>query len=225
MAQHGWERLSRLHTIGFCSSLTWLVQASSHLASCLAKASLFALVFLMVLLFWDLYTCPQTLAIASACLRSTASCPGLGVFVLVYKLSFHSQAVELLTMEGKNRHKQWTVKMLSKRSVVMASMVCIDGAPLNGFGIVYQVSRSIPGFPASWEDLVVSPENLHWDYSRGRRQVQSCLILASRVTSEKFLFTTASNLIMNFLIPSLIIVYLDTGCLGRWVALWKPCRK
>ena len=48
--------------------------------------------------------------------------------------------------------------------------------------------------------------------------------LASRMTREKHVFTTASNLIMNCLIPGLVIVYLDTGCLSRWVTLWKPCR-
>ena len=50
----------------------WLVQASSHLVSCLVKASLLAVVFLMFLLDWDLYTCPQTLVLATACLRSSA---------------------------------------------------------------------------------------------------------------------------------------------------------
>ena len=29
---------------------------------------------------------------------------------------------------------------------------------------------------------------------------------------------------MNCFIPIIIIIYLDTGCLGRWAALWKPCR-
>ena len=48
--------------------------------------------------------------------------------------------------------------------------------------------------------------------------------LASKVTPEKYVFTTASNLIMTCLIPVAIIMYLDTGCLGRWAALWKPCR-
>ena len=49
----------------------WLVRASSHLASLLVKESLLAVVFLMLLLSWDLYACPQTFAMASACLRSS----------------------------------------------------------------------------------------------------------------------------------------------------------
>ena len=44
--------------------------ASSLLVSCLVKEFLLAAVFLMCLLYWDLYACPETLAIASACLRS-----------------------------------------------------------------------------------------------------------------------------------------------------------
>ena len=29
---------------------------------------------------------------------------------------------------------------------------------------------------------------------------------------------------MGCLIPAVVIIYLDTGCLGGWVSLWKPCR-
>ena len=68
-----------------------LVQASSHLVSCLMKESLLAVVFLMCLLEWDLYVCPHTLAIASACLRNSALIRAL-VLLCYCKLSFHSQA-------------------------------------------------------------------------------------------------------------------------------------
>ena len=67
-----------------------VVQASSHLASCLAQESLFAVAFLMFLLSWDLYACPETLGIASACLRSTALIRGL-VLLRWCKLSSCSQ--------------------------------------------------------------------------------------------------------------------------------------
>ena len=198
-----------------------IVQASSHLVSCLVKASLFALVFLMLLLFWDLYTCPQALAITSACLRSSALVRAV-VFFCWCTLSFHSQAVKHLTMEDKNRNKQWTPKILRQR-LLLWLLWCVLTVLFSTVGVLYQVCQSIPG---------LLPKEMIWSLvlkaCTGTIQgVVGKLVvpfIASRVTSEKYTFTTASILIMNCLIPSLIIVYLDTGCLGRWVALWKPCR-
>ena len=92
----------------------WLVQISSHLCSCLMKESLLAVVFLMLLLFWDVYACPEALAMASACLRSSALLRVL-VFLCWCQLAFHSLAVEHLIMECKNQKEQWTEKMLTKR--------------------------------------------------------------------------------------------------------------
>ena len=211
-----WLRATSRWQIGPTTRLQ-VVQASSLLVSCLVKASLFALVFLMLLLFWDLYACPQTLAIASACLRSSACVRAL-VFLCWCKLSFHSQAVEHLTTEAKDPKKQWTAKIF-----LLWLLWCTVTVVASTVAILYQVSRSIPGF---------LPVGKIWSLV-----LKTCIgtiqgvvggfivpFLASRMTSEKHVFTTASNLIMNCLIPGLIIMYLDTGCLGRWVALWKPCR-
>ena len=199
-----------------------VVQASSHLVSCLGKASLFSLVFLMLLLFWDLYACPQTLEIASACLRSSALVRAM-VFLSWCTLSFHSHAVEHLTMEGENRKKQWTAKMLRKRSLLWL-LWCVLTVFFSTVGMLYQMCQSIPGL------LPVRKKIWSLVLKTCIGTIQGVVgkfvmpFLASRATSEKHVFTTASNLIMNVLIPSLIIMYLDTGCLGRWVGLWKPCR-
>ena len=67
-----------------------VVQASSHLVASLAYESSLAVLFLMLLQHWDLYACPQTLALASACLRNSALVRIL-VFLCWWKLAFRSQ--------------------------------------------------------------------------------------------------------------------------------------
>ena len=200
----------------------WVLQASSHLVSCLAKESLSAAVFLMFLLSWDIYSCPETLTMVSACLRSSALIRAL-VFLCWCKLTFYSLAVEPLMMEGKNHKKQWTAKMLRKR-VLLWLLWCALTLVLSSVAILYQVSHSIPGFlPAGkiWS-LGLKACNGTIQGVVGKFVVP---FLARQVASEKHLLTRVSTLIMNCLIPVVIIVYLDTGCLGRWAALWEPCRR
>ena len=198
-----------------------VAQASSHLLSCFAKETLLAAVFLMFLLHWDLYACPQTLAIASGCLRNSALVRAL-VFLCWCKLSFCSQAVEHLAMESNNQKRQWKSKILRKR-LLLWLVWCVLTLLCSSVAILYQVSRSIPGFLPSGTVLTLA-----WNACIGILQavVTKSIMpwLANKVTRHKHVFTTASNLIMNCLIPVVMIMCLDTGCLGRWVELWKPCR-
>ena len=78
---------------------TKVVKGSSHVLSCLIDHSFARAVFLMLLLSWDVYTCPQPLAVASACLGRTALIQML-VLLLWCTLSFHSQAVQHLAVDG-----------------------------------------------------------------------------------------------------------------------------
>ena len=198
-----------------------LVRASSHLVSCLVRESLLAVVFLIFLLHWDLYTCPQTLAIASACLRSSALLRSL-VFLHGCRLSFHSLAVDHLTMEGKNKEKQLTAQMLRKRLLVWLQW-CVLTVVFSTIAILYQVSRSIPGFLPAGKIFSLG---LKACVGSTQGVIGNIIMpfLASKVTWDKHVFTRVSNLITNCLIPAAVIMYLDTGCLGRWVLLWKPCQ-
>ena len=108
-----WLRATSRWQIGPPAHLL-VVQTSSHLIACLAKQSSQAVLLLMLSQYWDLYACPQTLASASACLRSSALVWAL-VFLCWWRLAFHSEAVTYLTMDSKNHKKQSTVKMLTKR--------------------------------------------------------------------------------------------------------------
>ena len=200
----------------------WALQASSHLVSCLAKESLSAAVFVMLLLSWDIYSCPETLAMVSACIRRSALIRAL-VFLCWCKLTFYSLAVAPLVIEGQDRKKQWTATMLRKRFLLWL-LWCALTLVLSSVAILYQVSHSIPGFlPAGkiWS-LGLKACNGTIQGVVGKFIVP---FLARKVASETHLLTRVSTLIMNCLIPAVIIVYLDTGCLGRWAALWEPCRR
>ena len=200
------------------SAHLWFVQLSYHVISCFVKEALLAAVFLMYLLVWDLYACPETLALASACLRSSIVVRTF-VFLCWCQLSYHSQAVEHLTVESK---KQRTLKTLRTR-LLLWLLWCVLTVVFSTLAIIYQMSRSIPGFLPAGQILPLG-------LTACIGSIQGVLghfvmpFLASKVTWEKDAFIAMSNLIMNCLLPIAIIMYLDTGCLGRWVALWKPCR-
>ena len=178
-------------------------------------------VFLMFLPFWDLYACPQILALASSCLRNSALVRAF-VFLCWCQLSFHSLAMEHLMLDGKNVQKRRKAKMLRKR-LMLWLLWCLLTVVFSCVASLYQVGRSIPGF---------LPVGMIWSFGLkacvGTIQgaVGSFIVpaLASRVTWDKHTFTAVSNLIMNCLIPMVIVIHLDTGCLGRWVAYWEPCR-
>ena len=186
----------------------WIVKASSHILSYMAKGSLLVVVFLMSLLSWDLYACPQTLAMASACLRSN-SLIRTSVFLLYCTFSFHSLAVDHLTIQDEELTKQWTEKMLRKK-VLLWLLWCLLTVVLSTLSILYQVGKSIPGFLVANKVL-----SLGLDASIGAIQalMGSFIVpfLATKMTWQKHIFTTVSNLIMNCLIPAVVIMYLDTG--------------
>ena len=197
----------------------WVVVASSHLAACIARHSILALFLVMLLLSWDLYVCPKALAIASACLRNSAFIRAF-VFLGWCRLSFHSLVVQhLRRMEGGEHQKQKrTAKLLGMRllwcmlTMVLSSLVVFD-----------QVSKSIPGLFSSGKILGLA-------LSAGIGTAQGLVshfvlpFLASKIAEQKQIIIAVSDIIMNFFIPTVVIMYLDTGCLGKWVALWKPCR-
>ena len=216
----GWLRVMSRWQIGPAAHL-WLVQTSSHLASCLVKESLVAAVFLMLLLLWDLYACPQTLASASACLRSSALVRGL-VFLCWCQVSFHSLAVKHLMADGKNLNKQQTVKIFQNR-LLLWLLWCVLTLVFSTVGILYQVGQSIPGF-LSVGKILSSALKAFVGSIQGLVVGFIVPSLARTVTREKHVLATVSNLTVNCFIPAVIIMYLDTACLGRWVAWWKPCQ-
>ena len=206
-AMSGWE-------VGPATHL-WVVKASAHLHTCMTTDSAVAAVFIVFLLSWDFYGCPQTLALLSACSRSCSLIRTL-VFLCWCKLCFCALAVKHLTMEHE------TAKMLRKRWLLWL-VWCVLTAVLSTLAILYQVAQSIPG---TLQDRKVLSLALKACIGATQAVVGNFIMphLADKISSQKHVFTTVSGLIMNCVIPAVVIIYLDTGCLGRWVSLWKTCR-
>ena len=200
----------------------WVVKASSHLHTCMVMDSAVAAVFIVVLLSWDLYVCPQTSANLSACSRSSALIRTF-VFLCWCKLSFHALAVQHLTMEcEKRKKKKWTAKILRKR-LLLWLVWCVLTLVLSTVALLYQVAKSIPG---SLQAGRIRSLALKACIGATQGLVGSVVLpyLAGRTTRQKHVFTTVSSLLANCVIPVVVIIFLDTGCLGRWVSLWKTCR-
>ena len=198
----------------------WAVKALSHLDARMTMESLSAAVFFIFLLSWDLYACPQTLALASACLRTSGLIQTF-VFLWWCKLSFHSLAVAHLTIKDK-KEKKWPAKMLRRR-LLLWSLWCALTLVLSTLAILYQVGKSIPGF---LQVGTIASLGLKACIGSAQGLVANVIVpsLASKMRWQKHALTTVSSLLMSCLIPAVIIIYLDTGCLGEWVSLWKPCR-
>ena len=141
-----------------------------------------------------------------------------------WTLCFHSLAVEQLAMEGEKQKlkKQQTAKILRKR-LLLWLLWCVLTVVLSTLAVLYQVAKSIPGtLPA---DKILS---LALQACIGAAQgcVSSFIVpyLASKMAWKKHVFTSVSNLLMNCIIPAVVVIYFDTGCLGRWASWWKTCR-
>ena len=189
----------------------------------MAMDSPLAAVLIVLLLSetWDIYVCPQTLATLSAGSQSSALIRTL-VFLWWCKLSFHSLAVEHLTMEDKKHKKKWPAKILRKR-MLLWSLWCVLTLVLSVLATSYQVAKSIPGYLQAGKMLSLG---LKACIGATQGVVSSLLIpyLAGRMTWQKHAFATVSSLIMNCVIPVVVIIYLDTGCFGRWASFWKTCQ-
>ena len=102
-------------------------------------------------------------------LTQQCSCPSLGVLVLV-------QALLPVSGSGALDHgrpgpeEAVDCENLEEEVIVVVTMVYIDSGHLT---LRHSLSGEPlhPRFPSSWKDLVVSPESLHWEHSRGGRQV------------------------------------------------------
>ena len=199
----------------------WVVMASSYLHTHMAMGCPVAAVFIMFLLSSDPYVCPQIFATMSACSRRSA---------LIHTLVFlrwctccYSLPVEHFLMDGeKQEGKRWTAKILAKR-LLLSLLWCVLTVILSTVAILYQVAKSIPGVLEAGKVLSLG---LKAFIGATQGFVANFLVpfLASKITWEKHVFATMSILLMNYIIPAVVIIYLDTECLGRWASLWKPCR-
>ena len=103
----------------------WVVKASSQVHNRMAMDSPLAAVLIVLLLSktWDIYVCPQTLATLSAGSQSSTLIRTL-VFLWWCKLSFHSLAVEHLTMEDEKHKKKWPAQDIEETHALVVTVVC-----------------------------------------------------------------------------------------------------
>ena len=203
----------------------WLVKASSHLHASMMKDSSLAGVFIMLLLSWDLYVCPADTSNDERLLTEQHSHPDLGVLVLVQSLcpffgcgTLNNGGREAEGREGEEVDAGYVEKTIAG----VSPMVCIDAV---SFNICYLLSggQVHPRLSSGWKNSVVGPESLHWGHPWIGGQLH-CSLSRQQMSWQKQVFTTVSSLLLSCVIPAAVIIYLDAGCLGRWVSLWKPCR-
>ena len=185
----------------------WIVKATAQVHVCLVMAVLLAVVFFIFLLSWDLFACPQTLVLASACLRSSALIRTL-VFLSWCKLSVHSPAVEHLTTKVENQRK-WTARMAMKQFLLWL-LWCGLTVVLSTVAVLYQVGKSIPGSLQAGKILSLG---LMVCVGGAQGLIVNNIVpyLASKMTLQKHICTTVSSLLVNCVIPGMVIIYLDTG--------------
>ena len=165
---------------------------------------------------------PADIGNCECLLTEQCSHSDLGALVLVQTL-FLFLAVKHLTMEGKKKPKKRRMAKMSRKRSLFWLLWCVLIVLLSTPAILFQVVKSIPGSLQSGTILLFG---LRAAIGAIQGLVGNFIVpyLASRTTWQKHVFTAVSNLFMSCLIPAVVIIYLDTGCLARWVTLWKPCR-
>ena len=183
--------------------------------------ALWAMAFLAILLSWDLYHCPRSFALASACLRENVCVPVIGVL---------TWATHLLRLRmGRNgipHGKRFKIGEQSCNRMWHKRMQLIVWIPLtlslSAFAVVDQMNRSVP-------DIFQVGASATHVISMGIGSAQGLMLgslvpwLIDRLAPGMQALQGFLGLVTSCLIPALVIVYLDGACLEQWVVFWKPC--
>ena len=193
--------------------------ACSRFLSGMAREALLRVHVLPLLLFWDFYQCPRTLALASACLRCR-TLTHLLVHSLWGYLCFHSMAPQnLLVLEDIS-----TVAARSfLKSLLLFSLWFFLILCFSCLSILDQAGKSVPNFLELGGDWL-------WRLSICIGAIQAVLGIfvvpwvASKLTRHARAFTTVASLCMSCFFPAAVVVCLDVRCFGGWALLWNQCR-
>ena len=157
----------------------------SHLLADVAQAALLGLLVLMLLLAWNLYRCPRTLALASTCLRDDTLTHALTLLMWLHFM--HGCASQVLTTPGKKVADRGPSK---KRPFLLPVLFVLLQVLLSLPAVMLQVCRSVPRFFADGEAWVVA-------ISVGIGAVQAVLgtfvvpHLSRKLTSQRHVYTLA----------------------------------
>ena len=113
----------------------------------------------------------------------------------------------------KKKKKKWTAKILGKRLLLWLVWYVLS-LVLSTFALLYQVAKSIPG---SLEAGRIWSSALKACVGATQGLVGNVILpyLAGRIMWQKHVSTTVSNLLTNCVIPVVVIIFLDTGLLGK----------
>ena len=204
----------------------WYCQPGGHqklvfqcyeLLACVTRGALVRLLVLVLLLSWDLYSCPRTMALASACLRND-TLTHIEVLALWGHLSFHGHAVQSFIKSGDDVPQATHAPRNMKKTLFPVLFVLIQ-VVLSLPAILLQACISIPGglwHGNAWVGLVLSA-------SIGILQAMMASLvvppLAEKLTGRKYVYITLSNLLLNFMFPAIVILGLDLSAPCRFVAI------
>ena len=227
-----------------CKLWKWHSQPGHHaklafqcysLFSCFVRGALLRVLFLMLLLSWDLYKCPRAMTLASACLHDDILTHVVVLLMWGY-LGFHGSAVRLLTGhtdkkagahgQSKERYLQPTIEghpwlpgqtAKQRQPPLLSMMFVLLQVVLSLPSIILQVCKCVPGglgIGGDWVGAMIST---------CIGAIQAVLLsfviplLAGKFTSHKHGYVALANLLLNVVFPATVIICLDTSCFGQWV--------
>ena len=91
--------------------------------------------------------------------------------------------------------------------------------------VLFQVGKSVPGVLGADRIILTAILNACIGMLQGVLGALVIPHLAQKLTSNKHVYMTFGNMLMNCLFPAAVIIGLDSACLGNWVMLWIPCRQ
>ena len=184
--------------------------------ACVTRGALLRVLFLMLLLSWDLYTCPQTMSLASACLRDD-SVTHILVLLMWGFMGFNGYASQWASghmtneSEGNRRRSHKGHQRPSKKGklLLLQLLFVLLQVLLSLPGIFLQVCKSVPGglgIGGDWVGVMIST------CIGGIQAVLGTFVvpcLAEKLTERKHVYATLANLLLNCVFPAAVIICLD----------------
>ena len=192
-----------------------VLKTAMFLLDGLSRRVLESTLLVVLLLHWTFYSCPSTVALASACRRQS---PWTKCFVVVLWARHYGQLPP-----GRWEEVLMSAN-ISRKSLAIWSLWILLTVPLGSLTFISMASRSVPNF------LDLSGRCLKGiDAGVGAFQgILTAVILpalANRLAQDRHAYTSVANLLHTFCFPGLWIIYFEHKCLGYWTAFWTPCKK
>ena len=222
----GWQNSGQMH--GVCARL------AAGVFSCMASQVLWSCLLVLMVLTCTYYVCPHTLALTSACLLRSFSVQSL---VILLWASFCMEAQRPFWTRGVAGNHNLRRIGHKSRAALPQALVCawalwllwiLVVIVLSVFVMMNMAAKCLPSF------LTLSGNSTYYlEVSMGLLPaiVNGALVpwLAKLISTQSWnkarkpsLICVASAL-STFLIPALVVLYLDGKCMDRWTLWWRAC--